>query len=146
MTNSSWQSDYSELESEYADFREQAIAANNTILVKHKADLERMQGALAEVDEQHFKELMNVQSNIDTMLDDVSTGSRGLYVRAEKNCSDRGSAEDSPATRMDDGVALVRLDNADAKKIFSIAGYGDGTAVILTGLQDYVRNVCLARN
>lgn len=146
VTDAIWSGDYADLEQEYSDYREQVATANNEILTKHKAELESMQAALAEVDDKHFRELMNVQDNIDVMLDGVGTGHNGLYVRAETNCGDQASTKDSTASSLDDGKALVRLDNEDARALFSIAGYGDGTAVILSGLQDYVRNVCLGRN
>lgn len=143
VTDSIWSSKYADLESDFSDYREQRSQAEIDLKAKHKADLERMQSAKAELDEKHFKELMDVQGNIDGLLDGVGSGDVGVFVRAETNSGDRGSEKDSTAASMDDGKALVRLSREDAKAIFSIAGYGDETAIILTGLQAYVDDVCL---
>lgn len=102
------------------------------------------QKLLAQLDTEHTKALTDAQAQNADLLARIGTGAQRLSVPARCPAA-TVRATTSPA-RVDDAEERAELDPAAAQRIVATATDGDEAIIALTGLQDYVRTVCLKGN
>lgn len=105
-------------------------------------DMQRRQRSVADIDSRYTKELADAQNTISDLRRDVDDGSKRLHVSA--TC-DKPVPGKSKSTRVDD-AASPRLTDAAQRDYFSLRERIETVTKQLTGLQDYVRQVCLSTN
>ena len=74
------------------------------------------------------------------LLADIESGRQRLSVLI-RQC---GSSEATGTTSVDDGAVRAELDPAHGARVIRITRDGDRAIRALSGLQDYVREVCQA--
>lgn len=121
------------------------IAQTMQLLSQRELDLmTQRQQAVAQIDTQYTKELFDAQQNIGSLLNSINTHERRVYLPAKAATCRTTVQSPTTATRVDNGEARIELNPTYANALYRIPAYGDKTAVILSALQDYVTNVCLA--
>lgn len=124
---------------EHAEYREAAALA----LVKQQqlaqARTEYHIAEMALLDRRHTQEMADAQVEIDQLRTDVADGRRRLSVSA--TCEPAVPA-DSTAPGMDD-AASPRLTDAAERDYWNLRHRIVRTTAQLTGLQEYVKGVCL---
>lgn len=128
---------YQRIQSQSEDL---ATAKSLVATLNQAADSRRnTQRLLAQLDTDHTKEMENAQADNQRLRTAVATGARRLSVPAK-----------CPAVRattttagLDDAETRAELDPAAAERIIAIPADGDEAIHALTGLQDYVTNICL---
>ncbi len=100
-------------------------------------DLQRRQKSVAVLDEKYTKELADAQATIDQLERDVATGKRRLQLNAicQKQSATRTSGVDDAAS--------ARLTDAAERNYFTLRERIELMQKQLTGLQKYVKYVCL---
>ena len=102
------------------------------------------QASVTAIDEKHTKEMNDAKAEQDALRDRLRAGTQRLYVRANCPAAGGGGSAAAPGpARLDDGAARAELHREDAEALLAIVGDADDTARALTGLQHYVRDVCL---
>ena len=115
-------------------------ASNNLRLAKDTiTDMQTRQRDVAALDEKYTKELADAKATIDQLHDDVATGKRRLQLNA--TCT-KQSATTTTTSSLDD-AASARLTDAAQRDYFTLRERIETVTKQLTGLQDYVRQVCL---
>lgn len=99
------------------------------------------QKLLTQLDTQHTEELANAQATYDQLRTDIASGVVGLSVKT--TCP--AVRATTTATRVDDAEARAQLDPASAGRVVATSHEGDAAIIALTGLQDYVNQVCLRK-
>lgn len=111
---------------------------------EHRRQVGVWQASVAAMDEKHTKEMVDAKAERDALHARLRAGTQRLYVRATCPPAGGGGSAAAPgAARLDDGAARAELYREDAEALLAIAGEADDTARALTGLQQYVREVCL---
>ncbi|MGA4365408.1 lysis protein [Pantoea ananatis] len=103
-------------------------------------DMQRRQQSVAAIDARYTKDLADAQKTISDLRRDVDSGAKRLRVSAK---CDRPVSGKSSATRVDDDDG-PRLTDAAQRDYFTLRERIETVTKQLTGLQDYVRQVCLA--
>ncbi|WP_210452470.1 lysis protein [Pantoea ananatis] len=99
----------------------------------------RRQLSVASIDAKYTKDLADAQKTISDLRRDVDSGAKRLRVSAK---CDRPVSGKSSATRVDDDGS-PRLTDAAQRDYFTLRERIETVTKQLTGLQDYVRQVCL---
>ncbi|MBJ2267804.1 lysis protein [Pseudomonas sp. MF6772] len=116
-----------------------AIAKDrNSTLERAAASRRNTQRLLAQLDTEHTKALTDAQTTNNQLRAAVATGARRLSVKA--TCPAVRTA--TTTAGLDDAEARAELDPAAGARIVAIANDGDEAIVALTGLQDYINNIC----
>ena len=102
-------------------------------------DMQRRQQSVAAIDARYTKDLADAQKTISDLRRDVDSGAKRLRVSAK---CDRPVSGKSSATRVDDDGS-PRLTDAAQRDYFTLRERIETVTKQLTGLQDYVRQVCL---
>lgn len=102
-------------------------------------DMQRRQQSVAAIDARYTKDLADAQKTISDLRRDVDSGAKRLRVSAK---CDRPVSGKSSATRVDDDGS-PRLTDAAQRDYFTLRERIETVTKQLTGLQDYVRKVCL---
>ena len=126
-----WRADVLSTRAEQA---QQQVATLTNALESRK----KTQALLTDLDTRHTEELAHAQKTNAQLRAAVATGQRRLSVAAR--CPVRAP---SAAAGLDDAAARAELDSAAAERIVAISNDGDDAIRALTGLQEYVRRVCL---
>lgn len=103
-------------------------------------DMQRRQQSVAAIDARYTKDLADAQKTISDLRRDVDSGAKRLRVSAK---CDRPVSGKSSTTRVDDDGS-PRLTDAAQRDYFTLRERIETVTKQLTGLQDYVRQVCLA--
>ncbi|MDF7787811.1 lysis protein [Pantoea stewartii] len=122
-------------------FQEQRNAQKNIADTRQATidDMQRRQQSVAAIDARYTKDLADAQKTISDLRRDVDSGAKRLRVSAK---CDRPVSGKSSATRMDDDGS-PRLTDAAQRDYFTLRERIETVTKQLTGLQDYVRQVCL---
>jgi len=122
-------------------FQEQRNAQKNIADTRQATidDMQRRQQSVAVIDARYTKDLADAQKTISDLRRDVDSGAKRLRVSAK--CDGPVSGKSS-ATRVDDDVS-PRLTDAAQRDYFTLRERIETVTKQLTGLQDYVRQVCL---
>ncbi|OWY78863.1 lysis protein [Pantoea sp. AMG 501] len=122
-------------------FQEQRNAQKNIADTRQATidDMQRRQQSVAAIDARYTKDLADAQKTISDMRRDVDSGAKRLRVSAK---CDRPVSGKSSTTRMDDDGS-PRLTDAAQRDYFTLRERIETVTKQLTGLQDYVRQVCL---
>ncbi|MGV7093818.1 lysis protein [Siccibacter turicensis] len=103
------------------------------------ADMTKRQRDVAALDAKYIQELEDAKANINQLERDVVTGKRRLQLNA--TCP--GGREAGASTSgMDDGTG-PRLNDAAERDYFTLRERIETVTSQLTGLQNYVRELCL---
>ncbi|QIE96410.1 lysis protein [Pantoea stewartii] len=102
-------------------------------------EMTRRQLSVASIDAKYTKDLADAQKTISDLRRDVDSGAKRLRVSAKCN---RPVSGKSSATRLDDDGS-PRLTDAAQRDYFTLRERIETVTKQLTGLQDYVRQVCL---
>lgn len=102
-------------------------------------EMTRRQLSVASIDAKYTKDLADAQKTISDLRRDVDSGAKRLRVSAK---CDRPVSGKSSATRVDDDGS-PRLTDAAQRDYFTLRERIETVTKQLTGLQDYVRQVCL---
>ncbi len=102
-------------------------------------DMQRRQRSVAAIDARYTKDLADAQKTISDLRRDVDSGAKRLRVSAK---CDRPVSGKSSTTRVDDDGS-PRLTDAAQRDYFTLRERIETITKQLTGLQDYVRQVCL---
>ncbi|MBO1563032.1 lysis protein [Yersinia pseudotuberculosis] len=123
------------------EWHDKADAA--TALAKSKQDtIDMMEGqrqAVAAIDIKYTKELADAKSENERLRADIANGTKRLQLNA--TCSKPVPKTTGPASVPDD--ASARLTNAAERDYLSLRERIDIATSQITGLQDYITNVCL---
>lgn len=122
-------------------FQEQRNAQKNIADARQTTidDMHRRQQFVAAIDARYTKDLADAQKTISDLRRDVDSGAKRLRVSAK---CDRPVSGKSSATRVDDDGS-PRLTDAAQRDYFTLRERIETVTKQLTGLQDYVRQVCL---
>lgn len=122
-------------------FQEQRNAQKNIADTRQATidDMQRRQQSVAAIDARYTKDLADAQKTISDLRRDVDSGAMRLRVSAK---CDRPVSGKSSATRVDDDGS-PRLTDAAQRDYFTLRERIETVTKQLTGLQDYVRQVCL---
>lgn len=122
-------------------FQEQRDAQKNLADTRQATidDIQRRQQSVAAIDARYTKDLADAQKTISDLRRDVDSGAKRLRVSAK---CDRPVSGKSSATRVDDDGS-PRLTDAAQRDYFTLRERIETVTKQLTGLQDYVRQVCL---
>jgi len=122
-------------------FQEQRDAQKNLADTRQATidDIQRRQQSVAAIDARYTKDLADAQKTISDLRRDVDSGAKRLRISAK---CDRPVYGKSSATRVDDDVS-PRLTDAAQRDYFTLRERIETVKKQLTGLQDYVRQVCL---
>ncbi|WP_410517419.1 lysis protein [Pantoea allii] len=122
-------------------FQEQRNAQKNIADTRQATidDMQRRQQSVAAIDARYTKDLADAQKTISDLRRDVDSGAKRLRVSAK---CDRPVSGKSSATRVDDDGS-PRLTDAAQRDYFTLRERIETVTKQLTGLQDYVRKVCL---
>lgn len=122
-------------------FQEQRDAQKNLADTRQATidDIQRRQQYVAAIDARYTKDLADAQKTISDLRRDVDSGAKRLRVSAK---CDRPVSGKSSATRVDDDGS-PRLTDAAQRDYFTLRERIETITKQLTGLQDYVRQVCL---
>jgi len=101
--------------------------------------MQKRQQSVAAIDARYTKDLADAQKNISDLRRDVDSGAKRLRVSAK---CDRPVSGKSSSTRVDDDGS-PRLTDAAQRDYFTLRARIETVTKQLTGLQDYVRQVCL---
>lgn len=93
----------------------------------------------AKLDEEYTRELFDAQDTIDNIIDDVSNGKRGLFVKTNKAECDL--PETAKSASLDDGPGRARLDQNTAREIIRLTARGDRAIIKLTACQKYIKGL-----
>ncbi|WP_264082017.1 lysis protein [Serratia symbiotica] len=96
----------------------------------------KMQIAVASIEENRSRELTNAKNKIDDLQRDVDDGRRRLRLHA--SCSSAG-----PSGMAD--AAAARLTDAAQRDYFTLRTRIETANIQIAGLQDYIRDICLAQ-
>ncbi|AVJ20995.1 MULTISPECIES: lysis system i-spanin subunit Rz [Pseudomonas] len=119
--------------------KDMAVAKDRIDTLERAAESRRnTQRLLAQLDTEHTKALTDAQTTNNQLRAAVATGARRLSVKA--TCPAVRTA--TAATSLDDAEARAELDPATAERIVAIPADGDEAIIALTGLQDYIANIC----
>ncbi|WP_336766792.1 lysis protein [Pantoea ananatis] len=123
-------------------FQEQRNAQKNIADTRQATidDMQRRQQSVAVIDARYTKDLADAQKTISDLRRDVDSGAKRLRVSAK---CDRPVSSKSSATRVDDADG-PRLTDAAQRDYFTLRERIETVTKQLNGLQDYVRQVCLA--
>ncbi|MDJ0042946.1 lysis protein [Pantoea allii] len=102
-------------------------------------EMTRRQLSVASIDAKYTKDLADAQKTISDLRRDVDSGAKRLRVSAK---CDRPVSGKSSTTRVDDDGS-PRLTDAAQRDYFTLRERIETVSKQLTGLQDYVRQVCL---
>ncbi|MGC8343644.1 lysis protein [Pantoea ananatis] len=102
-------------------------------------EMTRRQLSVASIDAKYTKDLADAQKTISDLRRDVDSGAKRLRVSAK---CDRPVSGKSSSTRVDDDGS-PRLTDAAQRDYFTLRARIETVTKQLTGLQDYVRQVCL---
>ncbi|ALX94649.1 lysis protein [Serratia fonticola] len=94
-----------------------------------------MQRVVAAIDESRTKELIDAKIKIDDLERDVAAGRYQLRINAKCPASAASMAD----------AGSPRLEDAAQRDYFTLRKRIEHTYSQIAGLQDYIRNVCLAR-
>lgn len=127
----------------YFAISNQALRHDKEALQKEKQQLSgqlewqnKTQKAVADIDLQRTQELEDAKSKIADLQRDVATGARKLRVSA--------SCQSAKPSGMDD-AASPRLTDAAQRDYFTLRERIEIARSQIAGLQDYIRQVCLAK-
>lgn len=122
-------------------FQEQRNAQKNIADTRQATidDMQRRQQSVAAIDARYTKDLADAQKTISDLRRDVDSGTKRLRVSAK---CDRPVSGKSSTTRVDDDGS-PRLTDAAQRDYFTLRERIETVTKQLTGLQDYVRQVCL---
>lgn len=122
-------------------FQEQRNAQKNIADTRQATidDMQRRQQSVAAIDARYTKDLADAQKTISDLRRDVDSGAKRLRVSAK---CDRPVSGKSSTTRVDDGGS-PGLTDAAQRDYFTLRERIETVTKQLTGLQDYVRQVCL---
>ncbi|CAI2031545.1 lysis protein [Serratia marcescens] len=127
----------------YFAYSNQALRHDKETLQKEKQQLSgqlewqnKTQKAVADIDLQRTQELNDAKNQIDALQRAVDTGARKLQLAA--TCSPTGAAGVVDATG-------PRLTDAAERDYFRLRKRIETARSQIAGLQDYIRNVCLAK-
>jgi prophage endopeptidase len=122
-------------------FQEQRNAQKNIADTRQATidDMQRRQQSVAAIDARYTKDLADAQKTISDLRRDVDSGAKRLRVSAK---CDRPVSGKSSTTRVDDDGS-PRLTDAAQRDYFTLRERIETVTKQLTGLQDYVRQVCL---
>ena len=101
------------------------------------ADMQKRQREVAALDAKYTQELEYAKANIYQLERDVAAGKRRLQLNA--TCGKNGAAS---ATAVDDATS-PRLTDAAERDYFTLRERIETVTSQLTGLQNYVRELCL---
>lgn len=119
--------------------KDMAVAKDRIDTLERAAASRRnTQRLLAQLDTEHTKALTDAQTTNNQLRAAVAIGARRLSVKA--TCPAVRTA--ATATSLDDAEARAELDPATAERIVAIPADGDEAIIALTGLQDYITNIC----
>ncbi|WP_060441908.1 lysis protein [Serratia marcescens] len=127
----------------YFAISNQALRHDKEALQKEKQQLSgqlewqnKTQKAVAAIDLQRTQELEDAKSKIADLQRDVATGARKLRVSA--------SCQSAKSSGMDD-AASPRLTDSSQRDYFTLRERIEIANKQITGLQDYINQVCLAK-
>ncbi|WP_029568890.1 lysis protein [Pantoea ananatis] len=122
-------------------FQEQRNAQKNIADTRQATidDMQRRQQSVAAIDARYTKDLADAQKTISDLRRDVDSGTKRLCVSAK--CDRPVSGKTSTTLVDDDGSP--RLTDAAQRDYFTLRERIETVTKQLTGLQDYVRQVCL---
>jgi len=122
-------------------FQEQRNAQKNIADTRQATidDMQRRQQSVAAIDARYTKDLADAQKTISDLRRDVDSRAKRLRVSAK---CDRPVSGKSSASRVDDDGS-PRLTDAAQRDYFTLRERIETVTKQLTGLQDYVRQVCL---
>ncbi|WP_288426763.1 lysis protein [uncultured Pantoea sp.] len=122
----------------FRDQRDKQKAVTDTLQATIN-DMQKRQQSVAAIDARYMKDLADAQRTISDLRRDVDSGAKRLRVSAK---CDRPVSGKSSATRVDDDGS-PRLTDAAQRDYFTLRERIETATKQLTGLQDYVRQVCL---
>ncbi len=96
----------------------------------------KMQHAVAAIDENRSRELTDAKSKIDDLQRDVADGRRRLRLSATCSTASAASLADADGPRLTD---------AAQRDYYTLRKRIETAHSQIAGLQDYIRNVCLAQ-
>lgn len=121
------------------DLADKTLKAYQAVVAE---DVTRKQ-SLAELDTQHTKALNEAKSFITRLQSDVANGTRRLRLQATCSPSTGAGLSQATSTTSLDDAQAPRLTDSAERDYFSLRTGIETTQKQLTGLQDYVLNVCL---
>lgn len=120
------------------------VAEITAVANQQKKDLqliETQRQAVAAIDIKYTKELADAKSENERLRADIASGTKRLQLNAI--CTKPVSKTTGPASVPDD--ASARLTNAAERDYLSLRERIGIATTQITGLQDYITNVCLAK-
>lgn len=123
---------------EYAEFREDGLTDALVDMAHAQVERNKMQSRLEALDARHTKAKKDSEERERDLLADVESGRKRLSVLT-RQC---GAGKETGAASVDDGTVRAELDPAHAARIIGISQEGDAAIRALTGLQDYILEVC----
>lgn len=121
------------------DLADKTLKAYQSVVAE---DTARKQ-AVATLDTQHTKALNEAKTQITRLQSDVAAGTRRLRIQAHCTTSTGAGLSQAPSTTGLDDAQSPRLTDSAERDYFSLRTGIETTQKQLTGLQDYVLNVCL---
>ena len=104
--------------------------------------MEKQRQAVATIDIKYTKELADARSENERLRTDIASGAKRLQLNA--TCPKPVSKTPGPASVPDD--ASARLTDTAERDYLSLRGRIGITTKQITGLQEYIVNVCLNKN
>ena len=124
----------------FAEYREEQ-ALDALVDVAHvMTQRDNLQNRLETLDAKHTEDRQAAAEREADLLADIESGRQRLSVLI-RQC---GSSEATGTTSVDDGAVRAELDPAHGARVIRITRDGDRAIRALSGLQDYVREVCQA--
>lgn len=122
----------------YKEQRDTAITQRDDAKVTI-ADMQARQRVVADIDAKYTRELTDAKATIDQLERSVTAGNQRLRVNA--GCKSVSSL--TSASGLDDGTRAGLTDSAQ-RDYFTLRKRIETAGSQIAGLQDYIRNVCLA--
>lgn len=124
---------------ECAKYREQQALDALVDQAHVMAQRDKLQSKLETLDAEHTEERQQAEKREQRLLADVESGRQRLSVLV-RQCR---ASETTSAAGVDDGAVRAELDPTHGARVIGITRDGDRAIRALSGLQDYVREVCL---
>lgn len=123
---------------DFAEYRED-VALDALVSQAHaKVERFKIQKQLEALDARHTEAKRQAEAREQSLLADIESGRQRLSVLV-RQC---GAGAEPGAAGVDDGAVRAELDPAHGARVVSITREGDRAIRALSGLQDYVQQVC----
>ncbi len=125
------------------DYKKAVDDAATTQLAQALAKQQSAERAAAEIDTKYHQDLANAKTQNDALRADIVAGKRKLQLHATCTAGNSKSVSDTSGAAGGTDAATARLDDAAQRDYFTLTDRLNTLTSQITGLQSYIKNVCL---